>query len=197
MIPNKPKMIAVFTMACIALLCSIATTYLYGLTFSHPRYWEGTISRMAWSNSALIEALVTEMSKQGAFPMETERLESIFSSVKNKLIIEVSREGNLVWTNINLNYLRSLQLRKIDLADGRILIVSKYEPPKWSFLFTRWLKNPRHWLEPSYDYVTLPFAWFFSIYLMAMAIIVLSYKSRYLEKDVLSIFKQIEDRYPR
>lgn len=191
----KLRLIAVSVIALLSLALAVATTYVYGMTFSHPRYWNGTIERVTVVQSALIESLISEVGEGREFLPSSDRMENMFQAVKNKMIVESVKNGEIEWTNFNGKYSRGDVLRKIDVGGGRSIILSRYKPPEWNYLFLRWLKSPTRWFEPSYDHVTFPFFWFSSIYLVSILAFVFMIKSRYLERDVLNVFREIEARY--
>lgn len=194
---RRVRIIAVVVMAILSLALALATTYFYGMTFSHPRYWGGTIERVTTVQSALIESLVTGMGRGKEFPTSPEQLEKMFSSMQGKMIVESIRDDHLEWTNFNGKFSRGDVITEIDLGGGRSLLLSKYKPPEWNYLFFRWLKSPSRWFDPSFDYVTFPFLWFLSIYFISALTIVFMVKARYLERDVVDVFREIEERYRR
>lgn len=189
------RLIAVSLIALLSLVLALATTYLYGMTFSHPRYWNGTVERVTTIQSELIKSVVSEMREGHDFPSSSNRLEHMFQPVRDKMIVENVRDGEIEWTNFNGKYSRGDALAEIDIGGGSSLVLSRYKPPEWNHIFFRWLKTPARWFDPSYDHVTFPFFWFSSIYLISIVAFVFMIKSKYLERDVLDVFREIGERY--
>lgn len=179
----------------IAVLLSLVTTYFYGLQFSHPRYWEGTVERVVFRQAEFIRTVVDEFNDAKAFPKELTRVDRLFKPLDGKIVVELFDEGRLVWSNRNSAYSMGSTIETLPVFDNRVLVISRYEPPAWKMLFVRWMKSPSRWGEPSFDFITAPFAWFFSVYLLSIFCIAYAVKAAYLEKDVLKIFQSIEKRY--
>lgn len=187
--------IMVFTaIFALAAALSLATTYFYGLLFSHPRYWDGTVARVNARQAAFIESSLAPFMKAGTFPNDPQQLEKMFAPLANALVIEFSDEGRVTWSNVNPRYKRGDVLKVLSIAEGKSLIVSKYLPPTWASTFLRWIRQPDRWLEPSLDHITVPFVWFLFLYTMFLTMMGVVVKARFLEKDVLPAIRKIESR---
>jgi len=179
----------------LALLLALFTAYAYGGLFSHPRYWSGTIERVAVGQAALIRSMITEMVADRVVPSDSASLARMFAPIDNRLIVEVRQQQEIRWTNANERFARGKELDTLALSDDRQLVLSSYQPPAWNRLFLRWLSQPARWFEPSFDPVTMPFLWFFAIYSLSLLALGLMVRATYLERDVLGLFKQLDQRY--
>ena len=191
---NKPRITAIAGMLVVAIMLSLLTTYFYGKTFSHPRYWDGTIERVVTRQVEFIEMVVNEFNSTKSFPRELPRIDKLFTPFKGKFIVELSEGEKVIWSNVNPGYGRGALVKKLDLLDGRRMVISRYTAPIWSSVFWRWLSSPDRWLEPSYDHITMPFIWFLLIHFVFLISIAMTITANYLKRDVLSLFQRIEGR---
>ena len=191
----RARLIVIPVILLLALLLALFTAYAYGGLFGHPRYWNGTIERVAVGQAALIRSLVTEMVADRALPSDSASLARIFAPIDNRLIVEVRQQQEIVWTNANEHFARGMELDTLALVDGRQLMISSYQPPAWNRLFLRWLGQPARWFEPSFDPLTMPFLCFFAIYSLSLLALGLMVRATYLERDVLGLFKQLDQWY--
>lgn len=179
---------------CAAACClALISVYSYGKWFSHDRYWNGTIARVQYNQTRLLADLLMEVDLDTVFLSDPARLKRVFAALENHLIVEVTRSGELVFSNDNQRYVRGEILRRLELVEPDWEItLSSYRPPLWHYTFVRWLKNPSRWLEPSFDYVTFPFVWFLVIHALALVALGFVASSRYLRRDVLAVLQRLE-----
>ena len=189
------RIVAVFLIALFCVLGSLITTYLYGFTFSHPRYWEGTIARVLKTEADLIEALISNTRQELNRDLKADQFEAMFGPLKDKVIIEAFEDGVLIWTNSNGKYGRGELISRFPSSDRQSIVLSRYKPPEWNTQFSKWLTTPQRWFEPSLDHITFPFVWFLSIYGLAAIAVVLAVRVSYLERDVLFVFQDIEKKF--
>lgn len=192
----RKKILRLLAIVVVLLIIAMTTTYIYGMTFSHPRYWKGTIERVVATQASLIESLLTMKLSDSEASITPNKLDDAFAATNGKLIVDYLRRNEIIWTNENLKFKRGNLIKAFDINPEESFRIYSYAPPDWDFLFLRWIKNPDRWLEPSFDYVTLPFLWFFSLYIVSFFAIGYLIKSSYLEGDVMGALRDLERRYP-
>ncbi|MCX2973008.1 hypothetical protein EYC87_05340 [Halieaceae bacterium IMCC8485] len=192
---KKARVLVFSGIAITAILLGLATTYAYGNWFSHPRYWNGTIMRVQESQSALIESILRNSMGDASFNANSIDWRAMFGPMDGHLLIEVHNLGQLKYSNANDRFKRGIKLNSVQLYEGWTLDVFRYKPPSWNRSYIRWLKQPRRWLEPSFDPITMPFFWFSSIYSLALLAMGFIVKSRYLEQDVLGALERTESKF--
>jgi hypothetical protein len=192
----KKRISAMALLLLTAALLALFTTYAYGKLFSHDRYWLGTIARVQQSQAALIRALLDEFSVDGHLPTDKGRLSKMFAPMDRKLVVDVSRNGQEIYSNFNERFSRGQVIEVVQLPAGMRVVLGGYSPPNWNDTFVRWLQNPGRWFEASFDYVTVPFLWFQAIYALAFVAVGFAVKSSYLERDVLTMLRKVEQEYP-
>jgi hypothetical protein len=181
----------------IAVLLALLTTYTYGKLFSHDRYWLGTIARVQQTQAALIRTMLNEFLVDAKLPLEKDRLSRMFAPMDGKLIIDVSHHSNPIYSSFNGRFSRGRVIEVIQLADGVEVALGGYAPPGWDRNFLRWLQNPGRWFEPSFDHVTFPFLWFLAVFALAIFALGFAVKSSYLERDVMTVLRMVERKYPQ
>ena len=177
----------------LAIVLSGVTTYAYGLLYSHDRYWNGTIVRVQERQAALIKSLLHATARDGQVDLAPEALGAMFAPLDGKLIIEVERGGDELFSNFNDSFPRSAHIDTVELAGGVRILISRYQPPTWNSQFLRWVKTPWQWFSPSYDYVTVPFIWFLVMYFLGLMMLGFAVKAAYLERDVMAVLRKYQD----
>lgn len=180
-------------MLVLAACLSSVTVFTYGKWYSHDRYWHGTIARVAENQALLVRDLLLAGDASQLQALTPEQLARMFSSLDNKMIVEVFADNELVYSNDNRRFARGSVLQTVG-DQPHVVVLSAYLPPTWKDLFLRWLKSPGRWFEPSFDPVTMPFLWFFAIYTLGLLCVGLLVKSTYLERDVLGALQALEKR---
>ena len=178
----------------VALMLSLVAVYSYGKWFSHDRYWHGTIERVQYNQARLIRGMLEGLVADGTVLSSQDTLARMFSTLDNRLVVEVFHDGELFFSNDNQRFTRGRLLEKVTLAQSWQVTLSSYQPPQWHGTFSRWLKNPARWFQPSFDHITFPFLWFLVIHGLALVGLGFVIKSRYLQRDVLAVLSRIESR---
>ena len=114
-----------------------------------------------------------------------------------KLVVDVSHQGEMVYSNFNERFGRGKAITVIQLPDGVVVALGGYAPPSWDYNFFRWLQNPARWFEASFDHITFPYLWFLAIFVLAIFALGFAVKSSYLERDVLTVLRKVELKYPQ
>ncbi len=192
---KKARALVFSGIAITAILLGLATTYAYGNWVSHPRYWNGTIMRVQENQYALIASILRNSTGDASFSANSMDWRAMFEPTDGHLLIEVKNLGQLKYSNTNDRFERGMKLGSIELDEGWALNIFRYMPPSWNRSYIRWLKQPKRWLEPSFDPITMPFLWFSSIYALALLALGFVVKSRYLEHDVLVVLKRTESKF--
>ena len=178
----------------VALMLSLVAVYSYGKWFSHDRYWHGTIERVQYNQARLVRGMLEGLVADEAVLSSQDALAKMFSTLDNRLVVEVVHDGELIFSNDNQRFIRGRLLEKFTLAQSWQVTISSYQPPQWQETFSRWLKNPARWFQPSFDHITFPFLWFLAIHGLGLIGLGFVIKSRYLQRDVLAVLSRIESR---
>jgi len=188
------QVISIFFIVIVASIMALLTSFFYGKFYSHPRYWEGTIERVNFIQAELLSGLIFELNASDLFPRDFERISKIFMPLSGKLAIDLYDQGDIVWSNSEKRFIKGERLKEIALSNNRLLVLTRYAPPKWSKQYWRWLKNPVHWFRPSFDFITAPFLAFLIIYMCSFFCIVFFVKSSYLERDAIKLLRSLEEK---
>lgn len=176
-------------------LIALLVTYLFGYFFNHDRYWGGTLHRVNVHQAALVHSIASNTAiKKQLLSVDPKQLDQMFHPINGLLLVEVSLDDKVLWSNVSPRYTRGEVLKSLDLGDEHRLSLSSYLPPKWNYLFIRWITQPIRWFELSFNPITVPFLWFWSLLFLCFCTWGLLIKSRYLESDALRILKRIEER---
>lgn len=170
-------------------ILSAATTYLYGSLFMHERYWLGTIERVNETQVNLLNNLLP-LSKIFKSKGKEHDLDKILEPLSGKIHIVANLDNEEIYSNLpNMHWKVKSKVSQITLPEGIELIISTYEPPTWNYQYLKWIKNPNEWLTPSKDFITVPFAFFSVIYLLAFYVFAWRMKAYYLAEEVLEIIR--------
>ena len=191
---NRAKLLVFGSIAVLTVLLAVATVYAYGKWFSHNRYWHGTIERVQVRQAALARSFLTSGAAVGTLPERREALAEMFAPFDGVMAVEVHRHDDLRYSNVVDRFIRGKTLDVIEMQGGWRVSVIAYQPPTWEKSFVRWLSRPGRWLEPSFDYITMPFLWFMAIYSLGLLVLGLAVKSSYLERDVLVALDRLDRR---
>lgn len=176
-------------------LLALGATYLFGYFFNHDRYWQGTVHRVNVNQAALVHSIASNTDvKNQLLPVDPVQLDQMFHPINGLLLVEVSLNDKVLWSNASSRYIRGEVLRFLDLGEEHILSLSSYIPPTWNYLFFRWITQPVRWFEVSFNPITMPFLWFWSLLFLCFCTGGLLVKSSYLENDALRILKRIEGK---
>ena len=192
---TRKNTIAIISMLVISVMLSLITTNMYGKVYSHSRYWDGTIKRVTDSRVKFIKAIVNEFNHAKVFPEQKSRLDELFKAFEGFIFVEIKGEGSVLWSNLEKHdYDRDAILSEINLYDGRVISIWAFKPPLWKDKFVGWLQHPSEWREDKYDFITFNFFSYVILYFLFLLCLALSIKSKYLEKDVLQVFRSLEER---
>ncbi|UYM16347.1 hypothetical protein [Endozoicomonas euniceicola] len=192
---DKSRLIIGTMFISLSFVLALLATYLFGYFFNHDRYWNGTVHRVNVNQAALVYSIASDTDiKKQLLPIDTEQLDQIFDPINGLLLVEVSLNDKVLWSNASPRYTRGEVLRLLDLNEEYRLSLSSYLPPKWNYLFIRWITQPARWFEMSFNPITMPFLWFWSLFFLCFCMGGLLMKSNYLESDALRILKRIEEK---
>lgn len=186
------RLLVYLGLCALVLFLSLGAVYSYGKWFSHERYWHGTIERVQYHQARLVRGMLEELVSDGAVLSSQETLARMFSTLDNRLVVEVFHDGELFFSNDNQRFIRDRLLVDATLPDNWQVALSSYRPPQWHGTFSRWLRNPARWFQPSFDHITFPFLWFLAIHGLGLVGLGFIIKSRYLQRDVLAVLSRIE-----
>ena len=192
---NRARFLVFGSIGVLSVLLAMVTVYAYGKGFSHNRYWHGTIERVQVRQAALVRTLLTSRAAVGTLPEQKSALAEMFAPFDGVMAVYVHRHGDLRYSNAVSQFVRGETLDVIGMQDGWRVSVIAYQPPTWEKSFLRWFSRPGRWLEPSYDYITMPFLWFMVIYGLALLALGLAVKSNYLEHDVLVAIDRLDGKH--
>lgn len=182
---SQPKLsffvVAVVLAGFFALIC----VFLYGAVFQHDRYWNGTIARVQKTEAAILKSILQAPGVLMTLPQNPEALRGIFKPLDGKLVVEIKKKGDLYFSNVIERRNLGSKVEAFTVGDVTISIHS-YTPPTWGSRFTRWIKQPVRWFEPSFDFITYPFFFFFLIFLTSIYAIGWRIRAKYLSEDVLA-----------
>lgn len=190
----RHRLLVYLGLSAVALMLSLVAVYSYGKWFSHDRYWHGTIERVQYNQARLVHGMLEGLVADGTVLSSQDALAKMFSTLDNRLVVEVVHDGELIFSNDNQRFIRGRLLEKFTLAQSWQVTLSSYQPPQWQDTFGRWLKNPARWFQPSFDHITFPFLWFLAIHGLGLIGLGFVIKSRYLQRDVLAVLSRIESR---
>lgn len=191
---SRARLLIFASIGFLTVLLAMATVFAYGKGFSHNRYWHGTIERVQARQAALVRSFLTSGAAVGTLPERRDALANIFAPFDGVMAVEVHRHGDLRYSNVVNRFVRGKTLDVIEMKDGWRVSVITYQPPTWEESFLRWFRRPERWLEPSFDYITMPFLLFIAIYGLALLALGLVVKSNYLEHDVLVALDRLDGR---
>jgi hypothetical protein len=169
----------------VALILAALAVYSYGAVFQHGRYWNGTIARVQDTQASLLRSLFVSPGMADALPKEIDKLRLLFQPLDRKLVVELSENGQRVFSNVNPEWPLGPILEEFS-AGGLEVSVRAYVPPSWNSQFLRWVRNPSRWLEPAFDFITFPFLFFFVIFFLSIYAIGWRTRARHLSRDVLA-----------
>ena len=175
-----------------SILTSLLSSYLYGLVFSHTRYWEGTIRKVENTEILLLKNLFSDSDiiyKNLDSPI---KLNKLFRPLDGKLAIEVWKNEIQIYSNYSKGRIISPLQNKIITATDLTIIIRQYQPPSWNYQYIKWITNPFKWLDPSGDFITSQFTTFFLIYTILMYAIGWQIRAIHLSKDVISLINKID-----
>src|SRR5690606_32364228 len=188
----KQRLLVYLGLLAVALVLSLVAVYSYGKWFSHARYWHGTIERVQYNQARLVRGMLEGLVADEAVLSSQDALAKMFSTLDNRLVVEVVHDGELIFSNDNQRFIRGRLLEKFTLAQSWQVTLSSYQPPQWQDTFGRWLKNPARWFQPSFDHITFPFLWFLIIHGLSLISLGFIVRSRYLQNDVLTLLRKAE-----
>lgn len=121
---------------------------------------------------------------------------TIFDPLNGKLFIRLTDDkGTIIFSNRYLGRQLGELLRKSELSVGPTTFTVefiRYRPPDWNQEFFRWIAEPNEWFDIRYDRITMPFLFFFLIWLLFFVSIIWRYKA-HLESDRLfSVLREFE-----
>ena len=192
---NKAKLTLSILVLMISVFITLVTIYFYG-AWQHDRYWNGTIGRVNQIETEVYEKLLRTNIVELYGERDFDRLGDIFAPLNGKLLIRLLDDrGRLVFSNLFGDRRLGEQIRRSEFSLGStkfIVEFVRYKPPDWNQVFFRWLVHPSEWSKIKYDRITMPFIFFFVIWLLFFVSIIWRYKA-HLESDRLfSVLHEFE-----
>lgn len=189
------KSLVICVILIVSTLLALLTEYSYGRWFSHDRYWKGTVQRVTWTQSQLVKNIFTKTEIISGVGPEIDRIGEILQPLQNKILVEIDLDGVIIFSNKSEIFNSDVVIEKFALQNNMQVTISGYKPPSWHSLFwDGWINNPKEWFSPKYDYITMPFLWFETIYMLLFIALGHLMRARYLEKDVVNILNTMQKR---
>lgn len=194
---NNKKIIFLIACICFSFLLSLFTTYLYGVSFLHGRYWHGTIHAVSTIQVELLKNTLPKIVIEEKDAKSEVFFKTILAPLNRKLAIEVWNADTKVFSNHQSWPLDQSKGEAKIIGQGKLrYIVQHYLPPTWNYQFTSWLKSPSDWFKNSKNFITIPFLMFLTIYLMFVYMLAWRLKANYLESDVLKVINSLKHKEP-
>ena len=192
---NKPTIILYILVFVISVFITLVTTYFY-CAWQHNRYWDGTMERVNQIESEVYEKLLRANIVEQYGERDFGRFGDVFASLNGKLLIRLlDGSGKLVFSNLYGNRRLGKRIRNSEFNVGSTKFMVefvRYKPPDWNQVFFQWLIHPSEWSRIKYDKITMPFIFFFVIWLLFFVSIIWRYKA-HLETDRLfSVLREFE-----
>lgn len=180
----------------IVFLVALASAFLITFGFGYlqyRRYWNGTIKSV---NQKTIDLLINLSGKEiaeASIRRDKSFLDEVLKPIEGKVAIEIHIDAKEAYRNFGISVTpefhelnttrKQYSGREFDFRFG------DYPPPPWLQTYFQWITHPQQWLSYKYDFITMPFMFFFAICLLTLYALAFWYKARHesnLLKEVLA-----------
>lgn len=191
-----------FLLFFLSIIMALGLTASYGW-LKHQRYYTKTnyytqINQIKFAKSLL---LLAETKSSKGFVLSNEDFVKAFHPMKRYMPVDVYLGDELVW---QLRYDRKVKDRPVQmnfeelLANDYKIVFGIYGMPPWFFgekaRFWAWLFSPSNWFSESYDYIWVPFVFFFSTVFFFVWSAIYRYRANYVDKILLQEIQELKKR---